>query len=135
MSTADNIRIKRAYEAPNASDGRRFLVDRVWPRGRRKEDLRCEAWCKDVAPTTTLRRWFGHEPERWDEFQRLYFEQLEQTPEAWMPLLEAAREGTVTLVYGARDVERNQAVALARFLVMHDTDSLRGESSEHHPPT
>ncbi len=131
MGTADHIRIKRAYEAPGVSDGRRFLVDRVWPRGRRKEDLRCETWCKDAAPSTGLRRWFGHEPERWEEFQRRYFAELDEHPEAWLPLLEAAREGTITLVYGARDIERNQAVALARYLVMRDSTSPGAREAAH----
>jgi uncharacterized protein YeaO (DUF488 family) len=122
MSTVEHIRIKRAYEPPTPNDGRRFLVDRVWPRGRRKEDLRVEAWCKDAAPSTELRRWFGHAPERWEEFQRLYFAELDRNPHAWVPLLYAARSGPITLVYGARDTERNQAVALARYLIEHDQE-------------
>jgi uncharacterized protein YeaO (DUF488 family) len=130
MSTADHIHIRRAYEAPASTDGRRFLVDRVWPRGRRKEDLRVEAWCKDVAPSTELRRWFGHQPERWEEFQRLYFEELDRNPHAWMPLLRAAQEGPITLVYGARDTERNQAVALTRYLVERDAEHAH-EASHH----
>lgn|SRR5690606_5879815 len=129
MGTVDNIAIKRAYDPPSPDDGRRFLIDRVWPRGKRKEDLRCEAWCREVAPSTALRRWFGHELERWEEFQRRYFAELDESPAEWGPLLEAARREKITLVYGARDERHNQAVALAKYLAMHDADY---DSTEHH---
>lgn len=110
------IQVKRAYEEPEASDGERFLVDRVWPRGRSREALALEDWAREVAPSDGLRRWFGHDPGRWEEFRRRYGEELEGRPEAWKPLLEAARRGTITLVYGARDRDRNNAVALGAFL-------------------
>jgi uncharacterized protein YeaO (DUF488 family) len=110
------IQIKRAYEPASRNDGQRFLVERLWPRGIRKEDLELDDWLKDVAPSTELRRWFGHQPERWAEFQRRYRAELDAHPEAWRPLLAASRKGTVTLVYGARDTEHNSAAALRDYL-------------------
>jgi uncharacterized protein YeaO (DUF488 family) len=110
------IRLKRAYDPPARGDGRRFLVERLWPRGVRKEDLHVEAWLKDVAPSTELRRWFAHDVERWDDFRRRYTEELRANPEAWAALLDAARRGTVTLVYAARDVDHNSAIVLRTFL-------------------
>lgn len=110
------IRVKRAYEAPAASDGTRFLVDHLWPRGLKKEALRVKAWLKEVAPSTALRQWFGHEPAKWKEFQRRYAAELNQKPEAWHPLLEAARKGDITLVFSARDTAHNNAVALQSYL-------------------
>ncbi len=110
------IKVKRAYEPAVRGDGKRFLVDRLWPRGVTKDALRGQAWLKDVAPSDALRRWFGHDPARWDEFQRRYFAELDAQPEAWWPLLEAARRGTITLLFGARDIEHNNAVALKAYL-------------------
>lgn len=110
------IRVKRAYDAPATSDGRRFLVDRLWPRGVKKDALRLNGWFKELAPSDGLRRWFGHDPERWDEFQRRYSAELDAQPAAWKPLYEASRRGTVTLVYAARDAGHNNAVALKRYL-------------------
>jgi uncharacterized protein YeaO (DUF488 family) len=92
------------------------LVERLWPRGVTKDALRLDAWAKDVAPSTELRRWFGHDPERWPEFQRRYAAELRANAVAWEPLLVAARKGRVTFVYAARDTERNGAVALKVFL-------------------
>src|SRR5690606_1757909 len=110
------IHIKRAYEEAAPEDGRRFLVDRLWPRGIKKEALPLDGWLKEVAPSDELRRWFGHEPERWAEFQRRYAAELDAQPESWQPLLEAARQGDVTLVYAARDEEHNNAAALRSYL-------------------
>ena len=110
------IRTKRAYEPPTAEDGTRFLVDRIWPRGVKKEALDIEGWLKQVAPSDDLRRWFGHDPEKWDEFRERYFAVLESKQEALDPLRDAAEQGTVTLVYGAKDTEHNNAVALKAFL-------------------
>lgn len=110
------IKTKRAYEDWAPSDGVRFLVERLWPRGIRKADLQMEAWLKDVAPSTELRRWFGHDPARWDEFVRRYEEELDRSPDAWQPIADAARHGDVTLIYSARDVEHNAAVALQRYV-------------------
>src|SRR5689334_13137534 len=113
------IRVKRAYEAPAASDGARFLVDRLWPRGVRKEDLKVKDWLRAVSPSNELRKRYGHEPGKWKEFQRRYFSELNKNPEALQPLQEAAREGDVTLVFSARDTERNNAVALKNYLDDH----------------
>jgi len=112
------IRVKRVYGPARREDGRRFLVDRLWPRGIKRESLSLDAWVKEVAPSDTLRRWFAHDPYRWDEFRRRYAAELDQRPEAWGPILEAARTGTVTLVYGARDSRHNNGVALKGYLEM-----------------
>jgi uncharacterized protein YeaO (DUF488 family) len=110
------IQIKRAYEPPEAADGKRFLVDRIWPRGVKKEALDIEGWVKEVAPSNDLRKWFGHDPEKWDKFQQRYFAELESKEEALGPIRDAAEEGTVTLVYGAKDTEHNNAAALKSYL-------------------
>ena len=110
------VRIARIYEPPQKDDGWRVLVDRLWPRGVTKEALQIEAWIKDVAPRTELRKWFGHDPAKWDEFQRRYIAELQSEPGAWQPLLDAAGNGTLTLVYGAKDTEHNDAVVLKAFL-------------------
>jgi uncharacterized protein YeaO (DUF488 family) len=110
------IAIKRVYEEPSTADGRRFFVERLWPRGVRKEELQVEAWLKDVAPSPALRIWFGHDPDKWDEFQERYAAELAANPASWQPILEAARSGPVTLVYAARDTERNSAALLKSFL-------------------
>jgi uncharacterized protein YeaO (DUF488 family) len=110
------IDLKRAYDPPAKSDGRRILVDRIWPRGIAKDDLRIDAWLKDVAPSTGLRKWFGHDPAKWDEFKKRYARELEQRPEALEELLEKAGAGHVTLVFGAKDIEHNNAVALKEIL-------------------
>jgi uncharacterized protein YeaO (DUF488 family) len=114
------IAIKRAYEAASKADGARFLVDRLWPRGVKKEDLAIEAWLKDVAPSNELRQWYHHDDvDQWNEFRRRYFAELKENPEAWEPLLEAAREGTLTLVYSAKNEDHNNAEALKEFLTEH----------------
>lgn len=110
------IQAKRAYEEPSRSDGARFLVERLWPRGIKKQNLKVESWLKDVAPSTELRHWFQHDPAKWAEFRRRYFKELSQDPESWQPLLAQARRGRVTLVYSAHDTEHNNAVALKGFL-------------------
>ncbi|MHB1299120.1 MAG: DUF488 domain-containing protein [Gemmatimonadaceae bacterium] len=107
------IKLKRAYDESDSTDGARYLVERLWPRGVKKDDLPLDGWLKDVAPSTELRRWFAHDPEKWPEFRRRYFAELKEHPEALAPLLAAARKKhTVTLVYSARDTEHNAAVAL-----------------------
>ena len=111
-----NIRIKRAYEEPDAEDGTRILVDRLWPRGLTKEKASVDLWLKDVAPSTNLRKWFAHDPTRWTEFQTRYCEELEKNGEELSRLREESAKGTVTLVYGARDQEHNEAVILQRLL-------------------
>lgn len=119
MATTESadVRIKRAYDAALPGDGERYLVDRLWPRGVTKDALACVAWLKDVAPSDALRRWFGHDPERWMEFRRRYRTELRSTSSALQPLLAASGRGTVTLVYSARDEARNQAVVLREFLL------------------
>lgn len=110
------LKVKRVYEDSGAGDGARFLVERLWPRGMKKESLKMEAWLKEVAPSDSLRRWFAHDPLKWKEFQKRYRVELESNPDAWKPLLEAARRGNVTLLYSARDIEHNNAVVLKSFL-------------------
>lgn len=108
--------IKRAYEPASRKDGRRILVERLWPRGVKKEALAADAWLKDVAPSPALRRWFGHRVERWDEFRRRYRKELDAKPDAWAPLRSAARRGRVTLLYSAHDVLHNSAIVLRDYL-------------------
>lgn len=110
------ISLKRAYEPVSRTDGTRFLVERLWPRGISKPMLRVDAWLKEVAPSTDLRKWFGHDLEKWDEFRRRYFGELASQPEAWQPIVSAARRGRVTLVYSSHDTQHNNAVALQEFL-------------------
>ena len=110
------IKTKRVYEAPEPDDGKRFLVERLWPRGVKKETLQIAAWLKEVAPSHNLRLWYGHDPKKWEEFKRRYFAELDGKPEAWQPILTEARKGNVTLLYSARDTEHNSAVALKIYL-------------------
>lgn len=110
------LKTKRAYEPTEPGDGTRFLVDRLWPRGIKKEALEMEAWLKDVAPSPALRKWFAHDPAKWEEFQKRYRAELETNPEAWQLILEVAEYGNVTLLYSARDTEHNSAVLLKAFL-------------------
>jgi uncharacterized protein YeaO (DUF488 family) len=111
------IQLKRAYEKAEKADGERFLVDRLWPRGVTKATLAIAAWLKEASPSNELRKWYGHEPAKWNEFRKHYFADLEKTPEAWQPLVDAARKGTITLVYSSQELERNNAVALREFLM------------------
>lgn len=113
------ITLKRAYEKAAPEDGTRFLVERLWPRGIKKTDLRLDAWLKDVAPSDALRRWFAHDPKKWPDFQRRYSAELDRHSEAWEPIRNAARHGAVTLVYSAHDTEHNNAVALKEYLRAH----------------
>jgi uncharacterized protein YeaO (DUF488 family) len=111
------MRIKRTYEPPARGDGRRILVERLWPRGMKKEALQVHAWIKEVAPSTQLRKWFGHRPERWREFRRRYKNELRASVDAWSPILDASKRGIVTLLYSAHDVEHNGAVVLREYLM------------------
>ncbi len=113
------IHVARVYDRDALPPGRRFLVERLWPRGVRREDLDMEDWLRDVGPSTQLRRWFGHDPDRWEEFRRRYAAELDASPEAWQPLVAAARRGPVVLLFSARDEERNSAVALRDYLAAH----------------
>ena len=116
MKDVTIVKVKRVYEAIQRSDGPRFLVERLWPRGIKKEQLKLDAWLKDVAPSDSLRRWFGHDPLKWNEFQKKYRAELSDNPDAWKPILEAAKRGRVTLLYSSRDTEHNNALVLKSFL-------------------
>ena len=107
---------KRVYESAQASDGVRFLVDRLWPRGIKKEHLKMKAWLKDVAPSPELRKWFAHDPDKWTEFKKRYRAELKANPSVWAPIVEVAKDGDVTLLYSARDTEHNSALVLKEFL-------------------
>ncbi len=113
------IQTKRAYEPRARGDGRRVLVERLWPRGMKKDDLAADAWLKDVAPSTTLRKWFGHRVERWEEFRRRYRHELDANPAAWQPMLGEAEAGTLTLLYSAHDTLHNGALVLRDYLNEH----------------
>ena len=111
-----SIELKRAYDRAAESDGYRVLVDRIWPRGVTKNDLRIDAWLKDLAPSASLRKWFRHDPAKWDEFKQRYAGELEQRSDALEQLVERARARRITLVFGAKDTEHNNAVALKEYL-------------------
>jgi uncharacterized protein YeaO (DUF488 family) len=110
------LKLKRAYEPESRSDGTRLLVERLWPRGLSKAALRIDGWLKDAGPSTELRQWFNHDPDKWPAFRARYFRELDSRPEAWRPIVTAARGGAVTLVYSSRDTEHNNAVALKDYL-------------------
>ncbi len=108
--------VERVYGHTASDGGKRFLVERLWPRGIKKESLEMDAWLKDVAPSPALRQWYQHDVAKWKEFQRRYRAELDAHPEAWKPIVEAARRGKVTLLYSARDTEHNSAVLLKEYL-------------------
>ena len=110
------VQLKRVYDPVSRTDGTRFLVERLWPRGLSKERLHATAWLKEVAPSTELRQWFNHDPLKWSQFRTRYFRELDSQPESWQPILTAARRGMVTLVYSSHDEEHNNAVALKEYL-------------------
>jgi uncharacterized protein YeaO (DUF488 family) len=110
------IRVKRVYEPPSAGDGTRVLVDRLWPRGLSKERAAVDLWLKEIAPSTELREWYGHDPARWEEFRRRYRAELSGKQDLIRTLKEKTRQGTVTLVYSSREQQLNNAVALKMFL-------------------
>jgi uncharacterized protein YeaO (DUF488 family) len=110
------ILLKRAYDPASPADGRRFLVERLWPRGVTKSRLNLDGWLKDVAPSTALRLWFDHAPQKWTRFRERYFAELRTTPPALRELLAAARDGRITLVFSSRDTKHNNAVALRQLL-------------------
>jgi uncharacterized protein YeaO (DUF488 family) len=111
-----NIQLKRVYQAASQGDGYRLLVDRIWPRGLGKEEARIDDWMKEIAPSTALRKWFGHEPAKWEEFRRRYFAELSLRPELVERLVQMAGSRPLTLVYSAKDEEHNNAVALREYL-------------------
>lgn len=110
------FRIKRVYDQPAADDGLRFLVDRLWPRGVKKTALALTGWTREVAPSSSLRKWFGHEPSKWAEFRRRYRAELEANPSAWKPLKEMVEKDNVTLLFATRDREVNHAKVLKEYL-------------------
>jgi uncharacterized protein YeaO (DUF488 family) len=110
------IKLKRAYEKPAKDDGERILVERLWPRGVTKAQAKLDLWLKEVAPTTELRKWFGHDPDKWAEFRRRYQKELKQKTDLISLLKRLAKKGTVTLVYAARDEAHNGALVLQQFL-------------------
>lgn len=114
---ADNIKLKRAYEPATPMDGTRILVDRLWPRGVTKEAAAIDEWIKEIAPSTALRKWFGHDPARWQEFRRLYALEVRKRPQELRNLRARARQGPITLVYSAHDEAHNDAVVLRDILL------------------
>lgn len=114
-----NINIKRVYESPDKKDGTRILVDRLWPRGLTKEKAKVDLWLKDIAPSAELRKWFGHDPEKWMEFKKRYQAELNENAASVSQLKEQIKKGTVTLVYGAKDEEHNDAFFLKEYLSVH----------------
>ncbi len=114
-----SIAIKRAYADAASSDGQRVLVDRLWPRGISKEKAAIDEWCRDIAPSNELRKWFGHDPAKWSEFRERFRAELDANADAWKPLLERARKGKLTLLYSARDEQHNNAVVIREYLTEH----------------
>jgi len=110
------IKLKRVYEEEASRDGARYLIERLWPRGVSKDSLEIDGWLKDAGPSTELRKWFSHDPEKWPEFRRKYFAELDRALEVLAPIREAARRGTVTLLYSSHDTEHNNAVALKEYV-------------------
>ena len=123
---AENIRLKRAYNSASSGDGARILIDRLWPRGVRKADAAIDVWAKDIAPSTALRRWFGHDPARWHEFRRRYSEEIHRRRNRLDELRTLAQKGRITLVFAARDEAHNDAVVLREILL--------GRSIPRRPP-
>ncbi|GAN96625.1 hypothetical protein Geu3261_0086_012 [Komagataeibacter europaeus NBRC 3261] len=113
---AHTIHVRRVYDPPEPDDGSRVLVDRLWPRGVSRQRADLTIWLKDIAPSTALRQWFGHDPARWDGFRERYIAELQANPQPVRQLLDMARAGPVTLLYGARDTQHNEAVVLAACL-------------------
>jgi uncharacterized protein YeaO (DUF488 family) len=119
ISGRSMISTKRIYDNQGTRQGVQFLVERLWPRGIKKENLHLDAWLKEAAPSQSLRKWFDHDPEKWEEFQRRYQAELDSHAEAWQPILDAARQGDVTLLYSARDTEHNCACVLMEYVQKH----------------
>ena len=111
-----SIQVKRVYDPPAKADGYRVLVDRLWPRGLTKQEARIDQWLKEIAPSTSLRKWFKHDPDKWKEFKKRYAAELDDQREHVKQLVRAARKQTVTLLFGAKDTEHNNAVALKEYL-------------------
>ena len=123
------VKLKRAYDPVSRTDGTRFLVERLWPRGLSKERLQLTAWLKEVGPSTQLRQWFNHDPLKWSRFRTRYFRELDSQPESWRPILAAARQGKVTLLYSSHEKDYNNAVALKEYLQAKRRPPLRSRRS------
>lgn len=123
------VKLKRAYAPPEADDGYRILVDRLWPRGLAKKSAHIDLWLKDIAPSSELRKWFDHDPKRWRSFRAKYFREIDSHRDALAVLLEHVRKGPVTLVYGAREERYNDAVALNEYLSSRRTENQHDHSS------
>ena len=121
----DMIKIKRVYGPPSSADGKRILIDRLWPRGLKKEEVRIDEWMKDIAPSGELRKWFGHDPEKWGEFKKRFFTELKDKKDLVDKLVSMARKGRVTLLFGSKEERFNNAVALREYIEtrMKDTGS------------
>lgn len=127
---AMKIRIKRVYDPVEDGDGTRILVDRIWPRGMTREKAQVDLWLKEAAPSTALRKWFAHDPSKWDEFKARYSSELDADPETVGKILDLASEGPITLLFSSRDTRLNQAVALKEFLDnLSEKKRIRGEKT------
>ena len=113
------INLSRGHDHEPSGEGKVFLVERLWPRGIRKDAIPMDGWLRDVARSGELRTWFSHDPERWQEFRRRYFAELDANPQSWQPLVDATAQGSVTLLFSSRDEEHNNAVALRDYLLSH----------------
>lgn len=129
------IKLKRAHHGVSSTDGTRLLVERLWPRGLSKDKLKLDGWIREVAPTTALRKWFGHDPAKWRQFRARYFRELDSRPESWRSIVSLARRGTVTLVYSSHDEKHNNAVALSEYLQLRTRRRARPRrpTSSHRP--
>ena len=119
MTKIKRIKLKRAYDKPSDKDGSRILVDRIWPRGISKDNIQIDDWLKDIAPSTKLRKWFGHDPEKWNEFKKRYFQELINKQEIVDTIRNQMKNRHVTLVYSAKDQEFNNATALKEYIENH----------------
>lgn len=120
------IKMKRVYEQPEAGDGFRILIDRLWPRGLKKREAQVDLWLKEAAPSTELRKWFGHDPEKWEEFKKRYFKELDKAGPAVAEIRDRAKKGDLTLVFGAKDDKHSNAAALLEYLDQKKSSNKRG---------
>ena len=123
------VKIKRVYDKPSRDDGKRILIDRLWPRGLRKEEARIDEWLKEVAPSNELRKWFNHDPDKWEEFKKRFFAELEGRQDMVDGIIGSARKGTVTLLFGSKEERFNNAVALQEYVDSRITAAERKEAA------
>ncbi len=123
------MKIKRVYEKPSRDDGKRILVDRLWPRGLRKEEARIDEWAKELGPSSELRKWFGHDPAKWEEFRKCYFSELHEHEGLVEGIVTSARKGTVTLLFGSKEERFNNAVALKEYIASRAKASERKKAA------